>query len=410
MYDPKKFVDVANAIIRGYNRNADRFLDERAAEWARKVENRSRRESVGFKRDDPAAQNSQERLRLINRIISENEKYCRRDIEIPALEFKKQMDRIEELVERRAQAGMTEPHATILSEKANLLMLKGDYKSAQNELDLAISVNEKQEELIEKRDNVRFLGDYVRCLYLQKEFDAAVEKADQARRLASQIPLDKEEAEWMEYAAAPGLEFIPVAVHAYFAACDARVNHERWHPDEQIHREFKGLWSDAFTRYNAPHVWRTPMKIAVVSDRTWVSRIEPYIQDIAEKLYVELAGSTGGRMVRLARTKWGGFNIDYPRTAATAAVLIFFLAVPGVKSSTNPTILTREKIETILSLREVEDSLREMEIIVDPEELKASVDAYIPTVEEAEEFEITPSRTPIFNIASSGSESSVRRI
>ena len=138
MDDHKKFVDIVNAIIKGYKQHHDRFLDERRTEWAKQVEKWFRRDPVGsdFKSSDPDAQ---ERLQLLKRIVAENEKYCRRDMQIPTLEFEKQMKRIEKLVNLRKKKGLTEPHCAILSEKANLLMLKGKYRDAQTELNRAIS-------------------------------------------------------------------------------------------------------------------------------------------------------------------------------------------------------------------------------------------------------------------------------
>ena len=422
MYSPEKLADIVTALIKGYKQKYDRFLDERRTEWARRVEEQFRKEPVDS--ENPAASKNpaaRKRLQLMKHIICESEKYCRRDMEIPELEFEQQMNRIEELVNLRAQVGKTEPHPTILSEKANLLMLKGEYGHAQNELDQAIKLNEQLEELIAKRDNICLLANYVRCLYMQKEFDTAIEKADQTRRLASEVSIDSEEDEWMKYAAAPGLQFIPAAVHAYFAACDARVNHERWDTNEQLSREFTGLWNDAVTKYNVPHVWRTPMKIAVASDKMWVSRMESYVQDIAEKLYVELAGNSTVRIIRLIRSKWGGFKIDYTRyrpSPITSASIILSLCIINL-SITNS---EASPGTSAISPAAIERVLKEGGVQADPDMVNTTVISILGSdsvrtpkdfkdvMFQDEGFEITPDSLPILHIASSGSESSVNRL
>jgi len=412
MYDAKKLIDITNAIVKGYKEKYDRFLDERRTEWALLVERRFRSEPVGFDNPGPA---ERERLNLLRRIISDNEKYCRRDMDIPTLEFEHQMAQINKLIDLRAQAGLTEPHATILRQKGILLMLKGNYRDAQDELDRALSVNEHSEMLIAKRDNVTFLVDYVRCLYMQKKFDTAIAKADQTRRSATEISAEDEEVESTKYMAAPGLQFIPVAVHGYFAACDARINHDRWNMDDRLKREFTGLWSDSVTSYKVPQVWRTPTKIAVVSDSMWVSRMESYVDDIMEKLYVELAKGPTGRVVRLVRSKWGGFDIDYNKPVAAAAVMLFlmFSSVDENKTRSHTSDLSSVTIEMVLE---------ETGVQADPEELKSSIVSHLPpdswtTAGELEQYDVlasrfasTRSQIPLSPAVYSGSENSVYRI
>jgi len=421
MYEHKKFVDIVNAIIKGYKQHHDRFLDERRTEWANRVDKRFRRKPVGsdFESSDPDAN---ERLQLMKRIIKKNEKYCRRDMQIPTLEFEEQMKLIEKLVNLRKKKGLTEPHGTILSEKANLLMLKGKYKDAQTELNRAISLEKDRERkkeppIVIKRDNVRYLIDYVRCLYMQGEFDAAIAKSNEARRLASNIPINEEEDVVKKCIAAPELEFMPIAVHAYFAACDALIHHERWNTDDQLQREFTGLWNDAVTKHNVPQVWRTPIKIAVLSDNLWVSRTKSYVHDIAEKLYVDMGENFIWKIGRIVQTKWGGFNIDYDlvKTPAVAAafLVLFMLTLDPLNLPDLSSPKTTKTIETVLKGAGIQ---------ADGEELKASVVQYFPSNLDlettAEEFirheiqsgGIETTRTPILQFASSGSEGSVHNL
>lgn len=413
-YSPQEFTKIVDWIIKGYNQKLDRFLDERQAEWSAQVGERFRKEAVGFEGEGEEKERAaQERLQLLKHIICENEKYCRRDMIIPMLEFEQQMGRIEELVNRRVQDGLTDSHPTILSEEANILMLVGEYSKAQSKLDSAIEANEKLGDMMAKRDNVRFLGDYVRCLYMQNEFEAAIENADQARILASEIPADKEEDELNSVAAAPGLQFIPVAVHAYFAACDARINHKEWKDNERLQLEFTGLWSDAVSNYHVPDTWRTPMKIAVVSDKMWASRMESYVQDIAEQLYVDLARTSRVKIIRLVRTKWGSFSIDYGKSAAAAALLIVFLFGSGPNNPLNPPVVSAQEIQRVLNTAGVD---------ADAKKLEDSIYFYLPSdsnvINDKELLDPgiqdrdldTPSRSPVFRTTSSGSESSVRGV
>lgn len=330
MYDPKKIIDISNALIKGYSEKYDKFIDERRTEWARRVDEKFRPKPID---DDFLYSGANKRLELYREIVKNNEYYCRRDIEIPNLEFEQQLKRIREFKRSREEAGLTEPFPGLLAEEANIYMLKRDFSKAFDCFSEAIRINAQYSELIVKRDNVRYLAKQVRCLYMTREFDKALELAEKARLWASQIDPDMEEADWNNGAAVPGLQFVPINVHAYFAACDARVHHADWESNDQLRREFSGLWGDAVTKYNVPRVWRTPMKIAVVSDPAWVARTESYVHDIAQHLYVELGGGQASRVLRLVRTRWGGFGIVYPKSVAASLTLIVFFAAADVNTS-----------------------------------------------------------------------------
>lgn len=327
MYDPKKIIDISNALIKGYSSRYDKYLDDRRTEWAERVDENFRRDPVG---NDQLDDKAKERLSLLREIVTENEKYCRRDIEIPTIEFEDQFKKIRQFNDMRNSAGINEPFPGILAEEANLHMLKSDYSEAIDKLTEAISINERYPELIVKRDIVRYMVEQVRCLYMSGDFDASVDKATDTRRVASKIDPALEQKEWEKYCAAPSLQFIPIAIHAYFAACDARVHHDKWEENEKMQKEFSGLWSDSVTKLGVPKKWSTPMKIAAVSDRMWVARTESYVKEIAEQLYIELAPNTAQKVVRIVRAKWGGFNIDYPKSAAAAVALVAFLAASNV--------------------------------------------------------------------------------
>ena len=378
MYDAKKFLDIANAIIKGYSEKYDRFLDERRTEWVRQVERNFRKFPVGI--DD---ENATKRLNILNEIICINEGYCRRDVEIPDLEFEQQTSRFETLMNMRKEAGMQDSHPTICASRATLLMLKGHYPQARVLLDEAISANNNiaeefpSEKIIAIRDNARLYGTYARCLYLEGKYDSALECADDSRRIAARITgEDDEEGEWNKFAGAPNLQYVPVAVHALFSTCDARIHHGSWNEDDRLQRAFSGLWNDSVTKYNVPRVWRTPVKIAVVSDRIWVSRAASYVEDIAKELYIELGQSMPARIVRLTRSRWGGFHLNYPQSAAAVASGLALIVVSSQPLPQPGPILDEQGLRVEVTISSVREVIYESGVEADPQQLAESINSY----------------------------------
>ena len=385
MYNVKQFLDIVNALIRGYTSQYDRFLDERRTEWVRQVELKLR--TVPIASDDP---DSQERLLLLNKIFATNEKYCRRDIEIPHLEYNQQIDRLKMLDGMRAQAGIDQPHQTILSTTATLLMLKGEYEAAKTSLEKAISINYElmnttpSQRIMATKDCVRVHGSYVRCMYMLGDFDTAVAKADESREIAALIAeQDDEEGEWNTFSGTPNLEFVPAAVHAYFCSCDARIHHEKWAHSERMKREFTALWNDSITDFNVPMCWRTPTKISVLSDSMWVSRASSYVEDIARNLYIVLAPSAPSKVVRLVRSKWGGFELRFPKgiaaAVAGAALILIVILSDAVGGASFARADWQEQIEVPqfeVLLPAVRDALEETDVDGNAEKLTESILAY----------------------------------
>ena len=382
MYGPKEFLEIANAIIKGYSEKYDRFLDERRSEWVRQVEQNFRKRPVGI--DDA---NAAARLTLLNEIICINEKYCRRDVEIPDLEFEQQISRFETLNSMRKEAGIYDPHPTICATQATLFMLKGNYRQARALLDTAIVANKNiaedipAERVIAIRDNARLYGTYARCLYLQDSYDRAVEWADDARRIASRISReDNEEGEWNKFAGAPNLQYVPVAVHALFSACDARIHHGSWNETDSLRRAFSGLWNDSVTEYNVPRVWRTPVKIAVVSDRIWVSRAASYVEDIAKELYIELGPSKPVRAVRSIRSKLVGFRLNYSQSTAAAASVLLLIISPLPSLPQPDPVWDQQRTIAEARISSVREMIYESEVEADPQHLTESINNYGPGI------------------------------
>ena len=410
MYDPKKIIDISNALIKGYTSKYDRYLDDRRTEWANLVDKNFRLEPPG---DDKLNKAAKERLSLLREIVSENEKYCRRDIEIPIIEFEEQMEKINKFKKLRKEEEILEEFPGILAEEANLYMLKSDFSTAFDKLDQAIGINNKYDELIVKRDNVRYMTDQVRCLYMTKNYDGAIEKATEAQRTANKIDQKVEKVEWEKYAAAPGLQFIPITVHGYFAACDARVQHENWENNEKLQKEFSGLWSDSVTKHNVPKSWRTPMKIAAVSDRVWVERTESYVHEIAEQLYIELAPGAAHKIVRIFRAKWGGFNLHYPKSIAASIALIAFIASADVNKE-----YSYPEIKNV----SITYAVNQSDTTVSADDLSDAFDHYFQNAERLTpskvleneinrgEFDFAEEQQQRILLVSSGSEGSVLRV
>lgn len=418
MYDAKKFVEIANAIIKGYNEEIDRFLDERRTEWVHQVKRNFRKVPVGI--DDPDAT---KRLNLLNKIICINEGYCRRDIEIPDLEFEEQTSRFETLIKLRNKAGMTDSHPTICSSWATLLILKENYAQARVLLDEAIAANNNiaenidTERVIAIRDNARLYGTYARCLYLEEQYDTAVEWADNSRRIAAEISdEDDEEGEWNKFAGAPNLQYNPVAVHTLFSACDARIHHANWSKSDRLQRAFTGLWNDSVTEYNVPRVWRTPVKIAVVSDRIWRLRAASYVEDIAKELYIELGPNIPARIVRLTRSRWGGFHLNYPQSAAAAAAGLALLVAQSLPIPQPDPIWDLQRLRSEVTVAAVREVIQESGVEVDPQHLVESINTYGSDTQASSEItqtvasfsEVVPSR--MVSLYMSDSEGSVSRV
>lgn len=348
MYDAKKLLGIGNALIRGYSKKYDRFLDECRKEWVREVESNLRREPVF--RDTDADPGAFERQALLRELIAENETYCRRDVVIPDLEYERQMRKLDRYEKLREEAGRSPEFPTALAERALLCALRSELSRARAHLLRAIELNKSRSGTMPIRDNVRFLGDLARCCYLSGDYESAVAIADKSRSVADGIDPVQERIDYHREAVAPDPRFLPVAVHALFSACDARVNHPDWESSERIRREFSGLWDISVSNYNAPINWRPPMKIAVVSDLLWRKRVESYVVDIARSLHVELAPSQLSRSLRFVRGHWGGFAIEGSAGAAAAVAIVCYLTAGEVRRPFDSAMLDVEAIETVEDL------------------------------------------------------------
>lgn len=317
MTTPTTILNIAKAVIKGHSEKYDRFLDNRSSEWAEQVSQAFREKPVGS--DDESAT---KRLSLYKQIVAVNETYCRRDIIIPDLEYSQQLERIDKLLKLRKKAGKLEPYAPLLSQTAAVMMLNGEYQKAEQFLREAISANNSIGDLMSTRGCVHYIGDLARCLYMQNRFDEAKVTADETRQIASRICPEEERREWERKVSAPGLEFVPIAVQAFFSCCDVRVHHEKWDTDNHIRMEFNGLWSDSVSRYDVPKIWRTPLKIAVASDRAWVVRAESYVEDIMKTLYVDSSTNMTAKIYRMVQVQWAGFDVDFSNISGKAASVV----------------------------------------------------------------------------------------
>ena len=88
MYDPKKIVDISNTLIKGFSEKHNKFLDDRRTEWSIIIDKNFRRIPLGKDQDNLLAV---KRLNIFREIVSTSEKYCRRDIAIPDLEYQEQL-------------------------------------------------------------------------------------------------------------------------------------------------------------------------------------------------------------------------------------------------------------------------------------------------------------------------------
>jgi hypothetical protein len=363
-YCPKELAEIAKAIVKGYREKYDKFLDERRTEWARKVELEYRKNPVDPSINDPEAK---ERLALLRKIHTENQKYCRRDMEMPDIEFEDQLKRIDYLVEKR-RLRKPRPHATIVWQRALLQMGKCNYADAETELLTAIKLN--NEELADRpwriRDIIMLGGDLARCCYMLKRYDEAIKVAERSREMSRPIT-PEQDREWVEkYADFRDIPYIEI--FAYFAQCDARLHHPKWREDESLQRQFTGLWNDSMYRHGVPGVWLIPMKIAVLSDRIWVERVESYVQQLAEQLYIELSGNIADRVVRFVRCKLCGFQMELPRSAAASIALICLFAVSNIEIPYNADLIPQTNIEMIY---------RDTAVELDRERLLITADDYL---------------------------------
>jgi hypothetical protein len=254
--------------------------------------------------------------------MATDELYCRRDIVLPELEFRKQMQRLELVEELRVKAGRSREHPTVLAEKALLHMLRQEHQSAKEHLQRAIELNRSGSGSMPIRDTVEHMIQLSRCHYVTEDFRVALTTADEARVLADTIDPGRERDDYRREAAAPELEYMPVVAYGYFGACDARINHGAWKEDTRLEQEFNGLWNDAGMKHGVPQVWRTPIKISIVSDPRWCERAESYVLSIAQSLYVNLAPDLLTRSMRLLRSYGVGFKLRRPATAAAATAIV----------------------------------------------------------------------------------------
>ncbi len=327
MYGPKEVKELLDAFLKGVDQEYSRFLDERRKEWAQSVHRGFRKIPVGENLGD--LDKASIRLRLMRDIWERIDLQCRRDARIPRFQFEETESLIQKLQGMRDEMGLG-PHPTILSAYATLLMQDRQYGMAEQKLRESISLNEGRGGQW-LRDQVTSYWNLSRIAYETGRCDMAIELADTALKLSTCVDRVLELSDYLSDSGHPDPKyFCPSLATGYTAACDARVHHPGWNDSIVLQEEFTGLWSDGQVACNIPNCWSPQVKIALVSDRVWCMRVRSYVVDIAGLLYVETGSSWYEKQLRVLRSQWGGFRVDFGRLDTAACLGLFIVLVGAV--------------------------------------------------------------------------------
>jgi len=223
---------------------------------------------------------AQARLRLLKQATFIINGCLRRDHDLSAGDFFEAKRLLDRLDGWRAEAELTpNPHPTILRKRAEMELGRHNTLDALVYLDQALKASEELSGSMAQREKLCLRIRRVVALSQLGQHDEAVAEADAVLEAAREVD-PTQEAKDMALSHAPGETWEPILIQAYFAACDARVQHVDWDLNEQLSNGFDRLWNEARLTLRTPACWTTPTRVAVVSDDRWSERVPEQVQAI----------------------------------------------------------------------------------------------------------------------------------
>lgn len=312
-------VSAIRSFLKEIHYEYGQFLDEHSKKWSQSVYKNSTKK---LEEDNVTDSALTSRRQLLNEITKFTSLYIRRDIKLLEAQTKEQMQRIERLEELRRQEGEYELHPTILAARAHLHATKWEFEDAADYLQQAIDRG-KSELYEDKIPVVVNQMNLTRCLYKKKDYRQSLLTSDEC--LSYSLSLDKERdsvSEIHKKFAVDPMTYCPPAVYGYFSVCDARIHNPNWSPGTALDAEFNSAWDDSHRFYEAPKSWLPYMKIMVVSDHLWATKLSKRTEDVAKSLYVDLGTSWTKKQLRFARANYGKFMIDFSALGRAACIPI----------------------------------------------------------------------------------------
>ena len=367
-------IDAVKALLRVFLRKIDadyeRFLNERSREWSKHVRENSERKL----NEDNVSGPELERRQLLNQIVEYMSLYNRRDIRLLKSQSTEQLHRIENLETCRRRAGLHDTHPTVLAAKSHLYMATWNFEQAMDCLHTAINLGEgalykNKLPVVVNRMNL------ARCLYMQSQYKDALDESDSCLDYAISLEKSPNDVASMhsKFSVDPR-NYCPPRVYGFLSVCDARVHNPDWSRGTGLDAEFNAAWDDSSRFYGTPSTWLPYMKLMIVSDHVWATKLPSYIEDIAASLYINLGRSHTARWLRFAQANFGGFSIDMSavRQSTLASALIACLFLYGqpiqtdwkVQDLTQPNVIAQILEEGNIqygniSVQSVGDTLKE---------------------------------------------------
>ena len=391
---PKEGFDALRALLKIFLKKIDddyeRFLNERSREWSEHVRNNSERKLA----DDNVSSSVFERRKLLNQIVEFMSLYTRRDTKLLSVQSIEQWQRIEQLEVRRRTAGIYDTHPTILAAKAHLHMATWEFASAVQCLQEAIKLGEEalyknKLPVVVNRMNL------ARCLYMQEQYDNAIVESDICLNYAINLEECADDvAKLHRIFSVDPKNYCSPRIYGFLSVCDTRVHNPEWSRGTQLDAEFNAAWDDSSRFYGTPRSWLPYMKLMIVSDQVWATKLPGYVEEIATSLYVNLGHSHSARWLRFARANVGGLSIDMssirePALVSTLIACLFFYGQSVQRNWTTQDLVQPTVIAQILEEENIHYGDLSVQSISDAmsEEInnkKHGLDEYITTVQVAE--------------------------
>jgi hypothetical protein len=316
--------NVFSQMMKRLETDRDRFMDEVAGWWASQVWENRQISPVSPSQDNSSdeqikdisrwQQEAAKRLGLYHEIErSNNEHVCRLSV-LPDEEFEKFQIKVLHLVELQKQSGRTHAHPTLWGEYGRGCLRARKFDLAEK----IFSQTDKWHDIVApsatiRRARVKYLLDWARCAYLRGDHIVARKRAALSIKIAETIDGTEEKQAFEKNESAP-FDFKPSIMRALFCMMDCLAHSPSWFSEnEKVREEFTYYWQKSNRQLDTPNCWDVPLKCYAVSDNIWFTRLNTYVTEIAENLYVLMASNTGERWLRSFRVQWWGLFASFPQ-------------------------------------------------------------------------------------------------
>ncbi|WP_157726322.1 hypothetical protein [Imhoffiella purpurea] len=215
-----------------------------------------------------------------------------------------------------------EEHPSILALEAQFLILQWRYSEAAELLSKAVEYG-KAKKYKNQYPVVANLFSLCFCLsQIESYFEEALERAKKCREYSEEVAAQSDwRLNYQEKTLAPVREMDP-RVFGRLSELDVRVHSKEWIVGGKIEGRFQTLWENAVAEFDFPKAWRTDIKVMMLSDDDWATKVPGYALDVGKGAYIELGGNVASRIIRHIRSNYGGFDIDFGLVAKPLLILL----------------------------------------------------------------------------------------